>query len=316
VRRWLIVLTIVALVAPLTARQTYKGGAELVSVYATVTDHEGHLVTDLTKDDFIVSDNGKPQRVVLFSNDIQPITVVVMLDRSGSMIEHSDLVRDAAALFIGKLLPDDKARIGSLSRRIFIDPERFTSSHDELLRILRFNLQGPGPSPIWTAVDRSITALLDQHGRRVVLLFSDGHDSVMRGQVSTALKDVIHRTVYDEIMVYAIGLADRSESVTLVRGYGGRLQVIRRPNDRLDPPDPGLRKLADQSGGGYFELDWTKDLGATFTRVADELHRQYWLGFPPARLDDKVHKLEVKVNRQGLTVRARKSYVASKNPVN
>jgi Ca-activated chloride channel family protein len=314
----LLVLAVAAAAAPVAARQTYHGGAELVSVYATVTDHEGRLVTDLTKDDFTVSDNGKTQQIALFSSDVQPITVIVMLDRSGSMVEHSDLVRDAAQQFVSKLIPGDKARIGSLSRDIVIRPMAFTGDHDVLNHILRYELQGPGPSPIWTAVDRSITSLLNEHGRRVVLLFSDGHDNVMRGQISTSLKDVIHRTEYDEIMVYSIGLADREPSVVyLPYGYGrGRgMQIVRRPSDKLEPPDPGLRQLADRSGGGYFELDWSKDLGATFSRVADELHRQYWLGFPPAKLDDKVHKLEVKVKRADLTVRARKTYVAAKVPV-
>ena len=116
-RRWSIAMIVAALAAPLAARQTFRAGAELVSVYATVTDKEAHLITDLTKDDFVVSDEGKPQPITLFSNEIQPITVVVMLDRSGSMVEHTGLVRDAAEQFVRKLLPDDRARIGSLSRR-------------------------------------------------------------------------------------------------------------------------------------------------------------------------------------------------------
>jgi hypothetical protein len=259
----------------------------------------------LTKDDFVVSDEVKPQPISLFSNDIQPITVVVMLDRSGSMVEHTGLVRDAAEQFVRKLLPDDKARIGSLSRDIIISPGDFTSDQQTLVDILRNDLQGPGPSPIWTAVDRSITALLNEHG----------HDNSIRGQIATDLKDVIHRTEYDEIMVYAIGLADTADSGFVVQSIGRgprRVPLAFRSKSRLEPPDPGLRRLAEQSGGGYFELDWHKDLAATFTRVADELHRQYWLAFPPSKLDEKVHTLRVKVKRPDLIVRARKTYVASR----
>ena len=79
-----------------------------------------------------------------------------------------------------------------------------------------------------------------------------------------------------------------------------------------DKPDPGLPKIAAATGGGYFELTTTKDLAETFKRVADELHRQYALGFAPATLDGKMHALQVRVAGTGATVRARRSYLASK----
>ena len=84
----------------------------------------------------------------------------------------------------------------------------------------------------------------------------------------------------------------------------GRMQRTR--------PDRGLRKLADETGGGYFELKKTDELGATFTRVAQELHRLYTLGFTPTLLDGKEHKLEVRLKQPAMTVRARKSYIASR----
>jgi VWFA-related protein len=77
-------------------------------------------------------------------------------------------------------------------------------------------------------------------------------------------------------------------------------------------PDPGLRELADVGGGGYFELQHTDDLRATFARVADELHHQYLLAFTTDRLDDRVHELQVRAKRPDLSVRARHSYVAGK----
>ena len=75
-------------------------------------------------------------------------------------------------------------------------------------------------------------------------------------------------------------------------------------------PDGGLRKIADETGGGYFELKKTDDLGPTFTRVAQELHSQYVIGFTPTQLDGKVHKLTVRVKQPGMTARARRSYLA------
>ena len=109
-------------------------------------------------------------------------------------------------------------------------------------------------------------------------------------------------------MVYAIGLASAGGGMGR-GGYGGGGGGGRR--GFTDKPDPGLAKVAAESGGGYFELESTADLSATFARVAEELHRQYAMGFTPEKLDGKTHKLEVRVGRPGMTARARKSYQAA-----
>ena len=96
-------------------------------------------------------------------------------------------------------------------------------------------------------------------------------------------------------MVYAIGLESNY--------FNGVAQVRSRP-------DRNLRRLADETGGGYFELKKTADLSSTFTRVAQELHSQYVMGFAPAALDGKLHKLTVRVKQPGMTARTRKSYIA------
>jgi hypothetical protein len=79
-----------------------------------------------------------------------------------------------------------------------------------------------------------------------------------------------------------------------------------------DLPDPGLARVAEESGGGYTEIRFGEDLGAAFARVADELHSQYLLGFSPPKRDGKVHDVEVRVSQRGVKPRARKSYVAPK----
>ena len=76
-------------------------------------------------------------------------------------------------------------------------------------------------------------------------------------------------------------------------------------------PDRGLKRLAEETGGGYFELDKTSDLAPTFTQVAYELHSQYVIGFTPTLLDNRVHKLAVKMKQPGMTARARRSYLAA-----
>jgi hypothetical protein len=79
-----------------------------------------------------------------------------------------------------------------------------------------------------------------------------------------------------------------------------------------DLPDPGLARVAEQTGGGYTEIRFGQDLGAAFASVADELHGQYLLGFAPPKRDGKAHDIDVRVAQRGLKPRARKSYVAPK----
>src|SRR6478672_9428085 len=96
---------------------TFRAGTQVVSLFTTVTDAQKRLVPDLVQDDFEVFDNDKPQPLVFFENEVQPISVVVMLDTSGSMTLTLDLLRQAAAEFVSRLLPADPARAGALNDR-------------------------------------------------------------------------------------------------------------------------------------------------------------------------------------------------------
>jgi VWFA-related protein len=309
---------------------TFKAANRTVAVYATVTGADGRLVASLTRDAFSILDNGHRQDLTLFSSDLQPITVVMLLDRSGSMRGNFTLVQQAAEAFVERMRPDDRARIGSFSNGIQVDPRDFTSDHGELLHILRAELQAEGPTPLWNAVNVGITALLHQQGRRVVLVFTDGMDSPMNfSHGNSSLKDVMKRAEEEDVMVYAIGLAPSMPGYQgkpggshgggshggggfpggFGRGGGGGYPP--RPQAPVaDHPDEGLGKIAGVTGGGYFELTSTSDLAATFSRVADELHRQYALGFTPDKLDGKMHTIEVRVAGDAMTARARKSYLA------
>jgi VWFA-related protein len=226
------------------------------------------------------------------------------------------------------MLPADKARIGSFSNRIQIDPRDFTSDHEELYRILRTELQEEGPTPLWNAVNVGITALLHQQGRRVILVFTDGMDAPFPGQSSNSMKDVMKRAEEEDVMVYAIGLNPSNPYAAGSAGPRGRFgrggMGGRRGNGGGfgggfggggrppvgDHPDEGLPKIAAATGGGYFELASTNDLAATFGKVASELHHQYALGFTPDKLDGKMHSLEVRAAGEGRTIRARRSYLA------
>jgi len=314
---------------PPQAATPFRSTTDLVSVYITVTDEGGRLVTGLSQDDFEIRDNGKKQPITLFNNEELPFSLVMMLDCSGSMAENHGLLREGAAAFVSRLLPVDRVRIGSFAKDIRIEPVAFTGDQDQLNEILRTGLQTTGPSPVWTAVDRSITALLKESGRRVVLIFTDGHDSPGQGQVVWSVKDVAHRAEYDEIMVYAVGFSGEvtqfGSSIGLPpfnpRGGGGGGGGgwggggYRPPvgmTRKVQPPDPALRSLAENTGGGYFQVDLQHSFANTFAQIADELHRQYWIGFKPSKLDGKTHEIDVKLKRADLTARARKTYVADR----
>jgi Ca-activated chloride channel family protein len=267
---------------------TFKAGTQLVPVYVTVTDADKRLVPDLVKDDFEIHDNGKPVPIVLFDADVQPITVVVMLDTSASMTGSLDLLKAAAEQFLIRLLPHDRGMVGAFNDKIQFVSE-LTSDRDELAGSLG-DIGFGNPTRLYDAIDASLEQLKPIEGRRVVLIFTDGEDTFSK----IGSGDVLDRARGDEVMIYSIGL----ESVF----FNGQRQVRTRP-DRI------LKKLADETGGGYFELKRTDDLGPTFTRVAQELHSQYSLGFAPAA-DGKVHKLELIVKKPGMTARARRSYQA------
>jgi len=316
-------LCVVLLGITVAARQQpFRSGARTVAIYATVTDATGRLVPDLTRDDFEIYDNGKPQPISVFASDTQPITIVVMLDRSGSMRANNRLVEAAAEAFVDRLQPTDKARIGSFAARIQVDPREFTSDKAEMVNILRTELQPDGPTPLWNALNVGMTALLRQEGRRVVLVFTDGVDEPMNfGTHNVSLKDAMTRAEQEDVMVYAIGLeghvpyGGRRAPGPGMGGFGGHRGGYGGGGGGgqmgAQKTDEGLAKIANAPGGGYFELTNTEDLHSTFAHVADELHQQYALGFVPGKLDNKIHKLELRVKRPGLTARARKSYIAA-----
>ena len=274
----------------LAAQQpTFRTGTQIVSLFVTVADASRRLVPGLTQEDFEVFDNEKPQPIVFFQNEVQPISVVVMLDTSGSMTLMLDLLKQAAEQFLIRLLPADKGRVGAFNDKIQFS-SRFTSDRDQLVTDMR-DLDYGNSTRLWDAVGASLDELKGIEGRRVILVFTDGDDTGSKIGQGT----VIERARAEEVMIYAIGLETH---------YFNGQQTVR------SRPDSGLRKIADETGGGYFELKKSSELASTFTKVALELHSQYVIGFAPAQLDNRVHKLAVKMKQPGMTARARRSYVA------
>jgi Ca-activated chloride channel family protein len=268
----------------------FKSNVRTVPIYATVVDPSGRLVPDLEQADFQILDNGKPADVTLFSNESQPFTAVVMLDTSASMTANLKLLNRAAEQFLLRLLPVDKAQVGAFNDKIQLSGT-FTNNRDELIGALN-DLYFGNPTRLNDGIAAGLDALQGIDGRRVVLVFTDGEDTSSK----TGFKTVLERARDEEVMVYSIGLESEF--------FNGMRIVKTRPSR-------DLRRIADETGGGYFELVKTVDLAPTFSRVAQELRSQYLIGFAPAALDGKVHKLDVKVTKPGMTVRARRSYLAA-----
>ena len=289
----------------------FRGLGDAVRVFVTVTDGDGRLVTTLTQKDFEIRDEGKPQPITLFDNSPQPIRLVVMLDVSGSMEGNLPLLRAAAQQLFARLRPDDVARIGTFGREVGISPS-FTSDADALLAALPKMIAPDAPTPLWRALDEALDVFDKENDTRaVILVLSDGKDSGIfdftHSPVSQA--EIIDRARSESVMIYAVGMRSRgAQRPTPGLGRGGLQAAL-----MADMPDPGLARVAQETGGGYTEIRLGQDLVAAFARVADELHSQYLLGFAPPRRDGKRHDIEVRLAQRGLTARARKSYIAPKN---
>src|SRR5436305_13069288 len=181
---------------------TFRTGTQIVSLFATVTDAQKRLVPDLQQADFEVFDNEKPQPLVFFQNETQPITVVVMLDTSGSMTLTLDLLRAAAEQFVLRLLPADKAKVGAFNDKIQIKGSKFINDRDQLVTDIKDLDYGNG-TRLWDAIAASEDELKDVEGRRVILVFTDGDDTDSR-QVS--LGKVVDPARAEEVKIYPNGL--------------------------------------------------------------------------------------------------------------
>jgi Ca-activated chloride channel homolog len=291
-----------------TGQQVFRGGSDAVRVFVTVTDRDGRLVTNLTRDNFEVRDDGKAQPLTQYDASPQPISLIVMLDVSGSMEGNLSLLRDASTQLFSRLLSEDLARVGVFGEDVKISPA-FTRNADELLAALPTRIAPDAPTPLWRALDEALDGFGGTDAsRKVVLVLSDGKDTGPTGfrQRPASQAGVIDRARLDDVMIYAIGLRSRrTRPATPGLGPGGLQAML-----LSDLPDPGLARVAEEAGGGYIEIRYGQDLGAAFASVADELHTQYLLGFAPPRRDGKTHEIDVRINRGGLKPRARKSYVA------
>ena len=250
----------------------FKAATRTVALYVTVTDAEKRLVPGLTQSDFEIYDNKKPVAIALFDNETRPITVAVMLDTSGSMTLTLDLLKAAAEQFLIRLLPDDRAKVGAFNDKISFCPTR-----------------GRSPATA-TSSSRSSRTTSSTATRRASRTRSTPAST--RSRASRAA-----RWCWSSPTA-TTPTARRAAAASEARAARGRDDLRHRPPEHYfngqyrvrTKPDRGLKKLAEETGGGYFELTRAADLASTFTRVAEELHSQDLIGFSPPVLDGKEHK--------------------------
>ena len=284
-------ISVVGLGLSLVAQEpTFRSGSRVVPSYVTVVDANNRLVTDLTREEFEILDNGRPQEITIFDNEVRPFTVVVMLDTSVSMTDRLDDLYDGAEQFLLRMMPHDKASIGAFNDKIEF-ASGFSNDRNSLVSSLK-RLDFGNQTRLYDAVHASLDEIEKVDGRRVILLFTDGADFGSRLSSGKAME----RARNGEVMIYGIGLETEF--------FNGQ-SVVR------SKPDSILNRFAAETGGGYFDLKKGADLNSSFTRIAQELRSQYLLGFSPAALDGKSHRLEVRVKRPGLKTRSRRSYIAS-----
>ena len=217
-------------------RPTFKAGTQVVSLFATVADAQKRLVPGLTQEDFEVFDNDKPQPIVFFENEVQPITVVVMLDTSGSMTLTLDLLSRRREQFLIRLLPADKARVGAFNDKI-----QFSSRVHQQSRSADHRCEGSRLRQRHAAVGRGRREPRRAEGNRGTA----GHSRVHRRRRHGEPDEPRHGD-RSRARRRSDDLRDRLES-----NYFNGQRMVR------SKPDRGLRKVADETGGGYFELTKT-----------------------------------------------------------
>jgi VWFA-related protein len=275
---------------------TVEVDVDVVSVTAVVFDKSGKFLRGLGPKDVELLEGGVGQEVSYFreaSNqgdpaERVPLSVVLVLDTSGSMGESMHFLREAVLNFVYKLEEVDTALVVSFNDSVKGSAE-FSGDIDRLERFVE-GLQAWGGTSLYDAIHYSLGRIKDQPGRKAVIVFSDGADTTS----SMEDKEVVDYARAVEATVYCIGF----------KGSGGLMS---------SSPRGFLRKIATETGGQYFAPDKVGELIKVFNAISDELKNHYLLAYTPKRAADGTwREITLKVHRPDAEVRVRKGYFALK----
>jgi Ca-activated chloride channel family protein len=284
-------VAIAALTAAAFPSAQFRSGVETVVVTVTVTDTEGRLITGLTRDDFAVFEDGDPQPVTQFSGERTPVSLGLLLDASDSMRGRAIVdARNALDRFVGELLePVDQAFIAAFNHLpTLVAP--WTTPPATLVDRLDA-LRPSGGTAIYDTLAQS-AALFErrEHGRAAIVLISDGADTASSATLQQA-RDVMRRT---DCFVYAIAL-DEPDALA---------------STRVNPE--ALKEITGPSGGYTEVVRSAEEIGPATTRIAEELNRQYTIGYTPRRAPDgSWRSIRVRVRGGSYLARARRGYFAT-----
>jgi len=275
---------------------TLEVEVDVVSVTAVLFDKSGKIVRGLGPKDVELREGGVEQEVSYFREassqgevaERVPLSVVLVLDTSGSMSENIRFLREAVLNFVYKLEEVDSALVVSFNESVKGSAE-FSGDVDRLERFVE-GLQAWGGTSLYDAIHYSLGRIRDQPGRKALIVFSDGADTTS----SMEDREVVDYARAVEATVYSIGF----------KGSGSLMS---------SSPRGFLRKIATETGGQFFAPDKVGELIKVFNAISEELKNHYLLAYAPKRAADGTwREISLKVNRPGAEVRVRKGYFALK----
>ena len=296
--------------------ETLKVNVNVVQLFFNVKDKHGALIPNLTKDDFEISEDGKPQTIKYFAAESNlPLTLGIMIDASGSQRNVIDMEKEVGGAFLKQILTDkDEAYVMSFDITVDLlqDFTRDTRRLQAALNKAKVNVDytsggipgmGGGPVPtqnapgtlLYDAVYLSAHDMLAKEvGRKAMILLTDGQDEGSRLKI----RDAIEAAQKADAIVYVLLCADRGGYFSSGMSYTG---------------EGDMRKLTEQTGGRVINVGNKFDkLREAFDQIAAELRSQYNVGYVPTnlKLDGTYRKLEIK-NKQGHKIQARAGYYAA-----
>lgn len=314
----------------------------LVTVPVSVLDRQGRFISNLQKEDFRVFENGVEQTISYFEPAEKPFTVALVLDTSASTHFHLEEIREAAIAFAKQLRPQDRVLIVSFNDEVLLLTEA-TNDMNTIETVIEENANTGNSTRLYDAVDLTIRERLNKiKGRKAIVLFTDGVDtSSQQATYQSTLREVdeldalIYPIQYDttDYLNAMQGVNNPTVTVTTTRhglfGSSTTTQTYGMPGNNgvalpgttradYDRADRYLHLLADKTGGRLYQANDTTQLAQAFSRIAEELRRQYSLGYYPktegAEANDARREIKVKVRQPNLAVKARDSYVKSAAP--
>jgi len=300
----------------------------LVTVPVTVIDRYGKYIPNLRRSDFHLYEDGQEQKIAYFATVDQPFTVILMLDTSGSTQFRLEDIQDAAITFVNQLKPDDSVMVMSFddSINVLVRP---TTNRDAITRAIHRSRTGGG-TRLYDAVSNVLRQQLRTISqRKAVVLFTDGVDTTSR---RATYESTMREAEESDAPFYSVDYDTSGMGVLSPNGGGWPLPgrrgaiILGIPLPRPGVPggpgaSPGdyrlartyLHELSDKTGGRFYNGDSLGGIAQAFAQIAEELGRQYSLGYYPKTLGQSGQRrqIKVRVNQADLVVKARDSYIYS-----